>query len=71
VRGQTVDFYRDLVQDLKPPRPSTPKLPDAQVPDKPKPPESPPEAHATEGQVRREHGLGLENIAGLLREVNP
>ena len=30
----------------------------------------PAEAEATEGQVRREHGLGLQNLAGLLRDVD-
>jgi hypothetical protein len=71
VRRQTVDFYRDLVQDLKPPPPSTPKLPDAEEQDEAQPAAPSPEAEATEGQVRREHGLGMQNIAGLLREVNP
>jgi hypothetical protein len=72
VRKQTVDFYRDLVQELKPPPPSTPKLPDAAEPE-PEPPRPAPaaEAEATEGQVRREHGFGLQNLAGVLREVSP
>ena len=69
VRRQTVDFYRDIVQDLKPPPPSTPKLPDAEDPE-PQPPTQQAEAAASESQVRREHGLGLQNLAGLLREVN-
>lgn len=69
VRRQTVDFYRDLVQDLKPPPPTTPKLPHAEEPE-PRLPVPPAEAEATESQVRREHGLGLQNIVGLVREVD-
>jgi hypothetical protein len=70
VRRQTVDFYRDIVQDLKPPAPSTPKLPDTEESTSP-PQTQPVEAAVTESQVRREQGLGLQNLAGLLREVNP
>ncbi len=70
VRSHTADFYRDIVQDLKPPPPSTPKLPDADEPEPP-PSTSATQDPATEAQVRREHGLGLQNLAGLLREVNP
>jgi hypothetical protein len=69
VRRQTVDFYRDLVQDLKPPPPSTPKLAEAEETD-PLPPAPPAEPEATESQVRREHGLGLKNLAGLLGEAD-
>lgn len=68
VRSQAVDFYRDIVQDLKPPPPSTPKLPDADEPE-PQPPAPPPEATISESQVRREHGLGLQNIADLIRDA--
>jgi hypothetical protein len=70
VRRQTVDFYRDLVQGLKPPPLNTPKLREAE---EPMLQHSPPPAgvEATEGEVRREHGLGLQNLAGLLSEVNP
>jgi hypothetical protein len=70
VRRQTVEFYRDIIQDLKPPAPSTPKLPDAEDLE-PQPPAPPAEAEATEGQVRREHELGLQNLAGILLETNP
>ena len=70
VRSHTADFYRGIVQDLKPPAPSTPKLPDAEEA-VPSPAPSPNQPDATEAQVRREHGLGLQNLAGLLREVNP
>jgi hypothetical protein len=66
VRSQAVGFYRDLVQNLTPPPPSPPKLPDADEPDPPPP--APPPA-ASENQVRREHGRGLQNIADLLRET--
>jgi hypothetical protein len=69
VKRQTVDFYRNLVQDLKPPPPTTPKLPDAEE-FEPRPLAPPAEAESTESQVRREHGLGLQNLAGLLREVD-
>lgn len=70
VMSHTADFYRDIVQDLKPPPPSTPKLPDADGPEL-QPPTPPVESQVTESQVRREHGAGLQNLAGLLREVNP
>lgn len=70
VRSHTADFYRDIVQDLKPPPPSTPKLPEADEPE-PQPPALTVQDPATEAQVRREHGLGLQNLAGVLREVNP
>lgn len=72
VRSHTADFYRDIVQDLKPPPPSTPKLPETGEPEPQDPTPAPtPQDPATEAQVRREHGLGLQNLAGVLREVNP
>jgi hypothetical protein len=72
VRSHTADFYRDIVQDLKPPPPTTPKLPEADEPEPQAPTPTPmPQDPATEAQVRREHGLGLQNLAGVLREVNP
>lgn len=70
VKRQAVDFYGDIVQDLKPPPPSTPRLPESQD-SEPPPGSSPAEGTPTESEVRREHGVGLRNIAGLLREVNP
>ena len=69
VRSQALDFYRDIVQDLKPPPPSTPKLPDPAEPD-PEPP-TPPQPAVGESQVRREQGQGLQNIALLLRSGTP
>lgn len=69
VRAQAVNFYRDIVQDLKPPPPSTPKLPDVAEPD-PQPP-APPEPAVSESQVRREQGQGLQNIADLFRSAPP
>jgi hypothetical protein len=70
VRRQTVDFYRDLVQGLKPPPVNTPKLREAED-SEPQHLVAPAEPEATEGEVRREHGLGFQNLAGLLSEVNP
>ncbi len=48
-RQQTIDFYRDLVQDLRPWRAAPPKLPDepAEVPERPQP--EPPAFSAAQG----------------------
>lgn len=67
-RRQAVDFYRDLVQNLRPPRPTTPKLP-ADEPDPQAQPSSQPPA--SEGQVRREHGHSLRNLADLIQDTTP
>lgn len=64
-RRQAMDFYRDLVQELQPPRPKAPRMkqpteqqPDTQVPDEPA-------KVVTEAQIRREHDSPLESIAEI------
>ncbi len=74
VRNQAVDFYRDLVQDLRPPPPSTPKLPDSERPEPPASPASPAAAEPlppepSESEVRREQGRGFQSLADLLRDA--
>jgi hypothetical protein len=64
-QSQATDFYRDVVQNLKPPPPSTPKLPDAEEPEPPSPPSAP--SGESESRVRKEHGIGLQSIAELIR----
>ncbi len=67
VRGQVTDFYRDLVQDLRPPPTTAPKLPkeDEEVAVEQK---APPET--SEGEARREQKASLGNIAQLV-EITP
>lgn len=55
---QAMNFYGDLVQDLRPPRPKAPQLAD-ETPTEPGPVE-------TEGQVRREQSSSLRSIAELI-----
>ena len=57
-RRQAADFYRDLVQDLSPPRPKAPKLPESE---KEKPRGKKPEAK--EGQAKRERETRLHGFA--------
>jgi hypothetical protein len=46
-RELTTDFYRDLVQELRPPRPKAPRLPKEEAPEQPAP--------TSEEAARREH----------------
>jgi hypothetical protein len=63
IRRQTTDFYGDLVQELRPPRPKAPKLPEAeeiqQPPEKAKP--------VSEAKTRRETTEGLGDLSELAR----
>jgi hypothetical protein len=56
-RRQAIDFYRDLVQDLKPWQPSAPKLP-AEEPEAAEPPQPEPPPFSDEGS--REPGEAKE-----------
>jgi hypothetical protein len=69
-RRQTMDFYRDLVQDLQPPRPKAPRMkePVEQAPEEHAPPAAKP---VTEAQIRREQGGQLDSIAELSAYLNP
>lgn len=64
-RRQAMDFYRDLVQELQPPRPKAPRMkePTEQQPDKQVPKE--PEKEITEAQIRREQGSPLGSIGEI------
>jgi hypothetical protein len=71
VKSQATDFYRDLVQDLRPPPATTPKLPEPTEPEggpDPIPPPSP-QPDLSESQVRREHTRGFQSLADLLRDA--
>lgn len=56
---QAISFYRDLVQDLRPPQPKAPKLAEDETTPKPEPEQS-------EGQVRREQDSSRRTLAELL-----
>lgn len=62
IRKQATDFYRDLVQDLRPPPTEAPKLPEKEELQQPAQEESPP---ATLGETRREQSRGLGDLAQL------
>ena len=62
-RKQVTDFYRDLVQDLRPPRPKAPKLP--QKEEKQQPPEEEEEPVVSESQARREQTAGIRDLGEL------
>ncbi len=63
-RRQTMDFYRDLVQDLKPPQPKPPKMAPAPGPEKT---EGQAEPKKSEGRARREQIAGLDEIASVVQ----
>lgn len=63
-RALATDFYRDLVQELRPPRPRAPKLP------KEEEPEQPPEQPTTERNARRAQRDGLTEL-GQLAQIAP
>jgi hypothetical protein len=63
IRKQTTDFYRELVQDLRPPRPTAPKLPEKE--EAQQPPKEEPEPAATESRTRKEQTEGLGDLAEL------
>jgi hypothetical protein len=62
IRKQTTDFYRELVQDLRPPRPKAPKLPEKE--EAQQPPKEPAPT-ASEAEVRREQTAGLGDLGKL------
>jgi hypothetical protein len=66
-----MDFYRDLVQDLQPPRPKAPRMkePVEQAPEEQTP--APAEKPVTEAQIRREQGGQLNSIAELSAYLSP
>jgi hypothetical protein len=55
---QAMSFYRDLVQDLRPPQPKAPQLADETA--------APPATTKSESQVRQEHVTSLRGIAELI-----
>ncbi len=63
IRKQATDFYRELVQDLRPPPQEAPKLPDRQESQQPPEEEAKPSASITKS--RREQGVGLGDLAEL------
>lgn len=63
IRKQVTDFYRELVQDLRPPRPKAPQLPGNE--EAQQPPSEAPESTASEAQVRREQSAGLGDLGDL------
>lgn len=63
LRKQTTDFYRELVQDLRPPRPKAPKLPEKA--EKQQQPEQEPRPTVSEAEARRETTEGLKDLAEL------
>lgn len=62
-RKQTTDFYRDLVQDLKPPQPKAPKLPTKE--EEQQPPEIDTTAAKSESQARRQQSADLQDLAEI------
>jgi hypothetical protein len=63
-RAQVTDFYRELVQDLRPPRPTAPKLPEKDEAQQPPEEDQPP---TTEAKARREQSEGLGDLDELGR----
>jgi hypothetical protein len=70
-RRQTMDFYRDLVQDLQPPRPKAPRMKESaeQAPEDQAPAST--EKPVTEAQIRREQGGQLDSVAELSAYLSP
>lgn len=66
-RRQAVDFYRDLVQELQPPRPRAPRLKEPEEQQQPEPAMSGEPQLPTESQIRREQETHLDSIAELAR----
>ena len=64
-RRQITDFYRDLVQDLQPPRPKAPKLPEES--EVQQPPEEDVQPAVSESSARRQQSEGLSDLAELGR----
>jgi hypothetical protein len=63
IRKQATDFYRDLVQNLRPPPTEAPKLPEKEEPQQPPP--SQPGAADSISKSRREQSGGLGDLAQL------
>ena len=63
IRKQATDFYRDLVQDLRPPPTEAPKLPEKEEIQQPPQEEEPPPASLAE--TRREQSRGISDLAHL------
>lgn len=66
-RRQAMDFYRDLVQELQPPRPKAPRLKEPEEQQQPEPAEPTKAESQTESQIRREQESQLGSIAELAR----
>jgi hypothetical protein len=66
-RRQAMDFYRDLVQELQPPRPKAPRMKEPEETQRPEPTETTAPRPETESQIRREQETHLESIAELER----
>jgi len=65
IRKQVTDFYRELVQDLRPPRPKAPKLPEKEKTKQPSKEE--PKPTTSEARVRREQSEGMGDLGELGR----
>jgi hypothetical protein len=63
IRKQTTDFYRELVQDLRAPRPKAPKLPEREAAEEPV--EEEPRPRSAEAQARRQQSKGLGDLGEL------
>lgn len=63
-RRHVTSFYRDMVQDLRPPQPKAPQLVE-------EPSEDPPEREEDEKQVRRKQDSSLRSIAEMLGYASP
>ena len=68
-RRQTVDFYRDLVQNLTPPRPKAPQLP--KVTEEQQPERQDADLGTSEAAARREQEAGLKQIAEIAQFDTP
>lgn len=55
---QATSFYRDLVQDLRPPQPKAPQLAEEEAP--------PPAPEESEDRIRREQSTSLRSLAELI-----
>jgi hypothetical protein len=63
IRRQVTDFYRELVQDLRPPPAKAPQLPERD--EKQQLPEEEPEPAGSVAQVRKEQSARLGDLAEL------
>lgn len=62
LRKQTTDYYRELLQNLQPPRPNAPKLPAENEKQQPSEQEQP---QVSKAEARRETTSGLGDLAEI------